>query len=1051
MPLPIECDTKRHEVRIQGRRVDAGLSVQEFTLLEALCSKSGEVSGRDELGGAIWGAGNFEYNMLHRLVHRTKRKLTPFAPDSIVAISGVGYKIEITEPPALDARLDAAPASFDDTRFVGRIDELKQLTSVLDAARGGAGALVMLAGEPGIGKTRIAEEICTQARASGVRTLTGRCYEGEASMPYAPFVEALRQYARPLADDALRAALGREAAEIAMLLPELRTRFDDIADPSPISSDMERLHLFECVTQLLRRMGAEAPLVLVLDDLHWADKPTLLLLQYAVHNAGDAPIMFIGAYRDVEVDRVHPLAEALAALRREPRFHRIRLGGLPEEQIAGFLPSGDGIAPEGLAAAVSAGTEGNPFFVREVVRNLIEEGKLLRDGDRWTCVLTNSTDLGLPEGVREVVSRRLSRLSDDCNRMLTSASAATDGMSWDVLRTITGFEEEPLLDMLDEALDAQILREDGEGRAAKYDFTHALIRQTIYDELSTPRQILLHRKIGEALESVYAGDLEAHLPELAYHFYAAAPGGDVAKAVDYLRRAGQQAHEGAADEDAIRQLNRALLILVVGEPSEKAVRGGLLVALANAEALYEPAHCMAHAIEAAAVAREIGDAEMLAAAALAHTQGRARTSYFRETWSDDRHSTARKDFELLRAALSALGQTENATRVRVQARVAEYLERASREVLDLPDDMTQKEASELAAEAIQIASRLEDPQALKSALVAQWLILLSGSPDETARRLQLSSHIVELSVEADPEAHLFRFADLLELGELHEAKEELARAGVAAQKLGKRYRTRRELLAAQSAIALFNADLRSAEECAVGALTEAAAETAVGGTNLQAPLALYLVRREQGRAEELLPVIKNIADELGDQLPAYDCGVALLCAELGRAREARDACNRALANPRVLAHGPYFGFTTAALSEACAFTGDASVANAVYKRLLPFGAYNTTYEIAVCMGSIHRLLGMLASTLAQWGDAERHFQDALAANERMDTPLWLGYTQYNYATMLLARQGGADTAQARGLLTSALGTARRCGLAALESKIDAAMKSMQLRADRQNR
>ena len=463
-------------------------------------------------------------------------------------------------------------------RFVGRHQEMQQLKSALEGAFSGHGCLIMLVGEPGIGKTRLTEEFAVYARLRGAQVLAGRSYEGAAEVPYHPFVECFRQYVGTRPDEQLRQELGDGAPDVAKLVSEVRQRFPDLPTAPTLQGDAERLRLFESVTAFLRNAASAQPLVIVVDDLHWSDKPTLLMLRYLARNLAEERLLIVGAYRDVELDRTHPLAEVLATLRREPFYQRILLRGLPEDDVTAWLTA---LAQEeedpeatarrrALAAALFQETEGNPFFIAEVLTHLVEEGKLVREEGRWRTRVTSPSGLGIPEGVREVVGRRLSRLSEPCNRMLTLAAAMPAGFAWEVLQTASDEPEEVLLDALDEALGARLIHELKDGRAVRYEFSHALIRQTLYEELSAPRRVLIHRRIGERLEEFHGESVGPHLGELAHHFFQAAPGGDVDKAIAYAVQAGERAVSTAAYEEALDHYDRALQALDLKQPDEPA-------------------------------------------------------------------------------------------------------------------------------------------------------------------------------------------------------------------------------------------------------------------------------------------------------------------------------------------------------------------------------------------------------------------------------------------------------------------------------------------------
>ena len=487
--------------------------------------------------------------------------------------------------------------------FVGRTSEQGQLAAALDRTIGGAGSLTMVVGEPGIGKTRLLEQFAAHARSAGARVLVGRCYDGDWAPPFSPFVEAIKQYATTASPQRLRAHLSADAGVLARIVPALRERLPNIAEPPAIPAEGERYRLLEAVSDTLGRLAAKRPLVLVLDDLHWADKGTITMLQQVARTSSAQRVLVLGAYRDVELDRTHPLADALAGLRREKHFERIALRGLDRAEVAELLDTiAEQDVPTPLAEAIARETDGNPFFIKEVLLHLVEEGKIVQSDGAWTSKLSIA-EMGIPEGVREVIGRRLSRVSETCGRMLTVASALTAGFSWDALKAISAVTsgeagvgaslvegsprraapadeasfaltretvtETRLLDALDQALGAQLIVERERGR---YDFTHALIRHTLYEELSTPRRVLLHRQIGEALEQLYAADIEPHVAELAHHYEQ---GEDWRKALQFLMKAGEKAAAAYANQDAISFFDRAY------QAGQRAGSGGS-AALSNA-------------------------------------------------------------------------------------------------------------------------------------------------------------------------------------------------------------------------------------------------------------------------------------------------------------------------------------------------------------------------------------------------------------------------------------------------------------------------------------
>src|SRR5262245_38534563 len=389
------------------------------------------------------------------------------------------------EPEDASARLAQTP-------FTGRTAELARLTHRLDEASGGRGGVVLVMGEPGIGKTRTLEEFAERVRPQGTLVLWGRCYEGEAGRPYGPFAEAIGEYARTAAAEALAADLGPGAAPLGRLVPVVRARLPDLPEPVTLEPYEERVRLLDAVTQFLLAVAARVPTVLVLDDLHWADAGTVALLRHVARFAPRGRLLVLGAYRDVDVDRQHPLAEALGTLPRETRYEHVSLTGLDRAAVQALLEAiAEAEVEPGLAEAVARETSGNPFFIREVLLHLLEEGALARDGTQWQAALPAGTR-AVPETVRQVIARRLGRVSAAATELLRVAAACTAGVPFEVVRRVAGLAEAAALDALDEALGVQLLRPTAD--PDRFDFAHALVRHTPYEAQSPPAPVPLTRQ-----------------------------------------------------------------------------------------------------------------------------------------------------------------------------------------------------------------------------------------------------------------------------------------------------------------------------------------------------------------------------------------------------------------------------------------------------------------------------------------------------------------------------------------------------------------------------
>lgn len=510
-------------------------------------------------------------------------------------------------PPVLDHGRVAA--------YAGRTTTLEKLTEAWLAARDGRGsATVLLSGEPGIGKTRTAAEIAVRAQADGAMVLHGGCDEG-LSVPFQPFVEALGWH---VAHDA-EPVLGRLPGELPRLLPELTLRHPGL--PARIESDpaTEEYRLFEAVASWIVESSKQSGLLLVLDDLHWATRPTLLLVVHTIRVAAADPaarLLLVGTYRDTELDRVHPLSAVLADLRRLPSVGRIDLAGLDPDEVvamaeaaAGHELTADGL---GLMATIHAETDGNPFFIGEVFRHLVEIGQLRLVEGRWQ--IADYSQVEIPQGVRDVVGRRLGRLSEAANRALTVAAAVGQDFDVDLLAAVVDLDEAALLDGLDEACRARLVVETG---ADGFRFAHAVVRSTLYGELSATRRRRMHARLVEALEKLRPSDAAA----LARHALAAGPvGGDVARAVGYLCAAAEQAAATRALAEAEQLFAHALELLEDGEADER-TRIALLCGLGEAQRDQSDPAFRDTLLGAAAAALAIGDADLAARASTANYVG----------------------------------------------------------------------------------------------------------------------------------------------------------------------------------------------------------------------------------------------------------------------------------------------------------------------------------------------------------------------------------------------------------------------------------------------
>ena len=902
-----------------------------------------------------------------------------------------------------------------DDIFVGREREMEELCSALEAALAGHGRLVLVVGEPGIGKTRTTQELVTCARRRGARTLIGRCHESTGAPPFWPWVQIVRAYLADCDAESLSRDMGAGAAEIARVMTEVRERLPDLPTAPPLEPHHERFRFFDSFTTFISNAARARPLVLVLDDLPAADAPSLLLLQFVARDLEGVPLLIIGTYRDVELGGQHPLADTLGELVRAPASRTLALSGLTQPDVTRFIELAMDEPPaEAVATAVYQKTEGNPFFVTEVVRMLTTEGR--------TAALANpQTAIGLPRRVREAIVHRLQTLSEDCRRLLTIAAVIGRDFSAQVLAASAGRSdstERGVAERLDEAVSARLVA-TVPSAVGLYTFSHALIRDTLYDVLTAAQRSRMHGLVGQALEAIHGSEAEPPLAQLAFHFFHAAPGGAGGKAIAYARRAGDRAMRLLAYEEAVAHYERSLQVMELRRPGD-AERCALLLALGDA--LWqagESQRARETFVHAAQIARALGAAGLLAQAALGLGNVRAETGVIDQVLVG-----------LLDEALTALGAGDSALRARVMARLAMAL---------YFSPSSEEHRNALSVQALAMAQRVGEPGTLAFALLARHFVLWGlGGVEE---RLTLATEVVRLAEEAGDagvvlEGQAWRILALFELGDIDAVDREIERYARQSVRL-RTPRNRWYLQLVRSARAFLAGQFDEGERLA----TEAAGVRGEGGELANAFMffgaQLFTLRREQGRFGELEPALTGFAEQFAT-LPIWRCSLAVFHAEHGNhgaaRRELEHLAEREFtALPQDANRPPAF----ALLAEACSMLGDAPRAARLYQLLLPYAGLNIVVATAaICYGPAARYLGLLAATLAHWDDAARHFTAALAMSRRMGAQPWTAHTQHDYAQMLLAR-GGSDAAQRAGeLLEDALVTARDLGMKSLAEKIE---------------
>ncbi len=886
--------------------------------------------------------------------------------------------------------------------FVGRERELGELRAGLLDAAGGRGRLFLVAGEPGIGKTRLAEELAAAAAGSGALVLWGRCWEGGGAPAYWPWIQAIRALLPGLDAAALRRHLGSGAARLAQLLPELRETLPGLPQspaPSPIDSEHARFPLFDAAVTFLKNVAGAQPLVLILDDLQAADEPSLLLLQFLARELVAARVLVIGTYRDVEVQRQPELGKILGTIARNGS--RLPLGGWSEEDVRHFMERVFGLKPSpGMVATVYRATDGNPFFVDEIVRLLVSEGR------------TELSGLRIPHGVREATRERLRPLSARCHRALEIAAVVGRDFELACLQRTSSLAPADLLDAVTEAAAAGIVTRLP-SELGRYSFTHALIRETLYEDLPLSQRVELHARVAEALEVVHGDHPESVLTEVAHHLLQAAAGGGVERAITYAVRAGRQAATLLAHEEAAHWYEQALQVLALRESPRESERLDLLLALGEAQACaWHTADSRATLSAAAEIARRLDAREAFARAAL----GFGGAGLGLPVGGVVDHALVK----LLEEALRRLERRDSRLRALVLARLAVEL---------YFSDAVQRRA-ELSKEAVDIAHRLGDPATLAYAVNARHFALWI-SPD-VAERLAVADEALRLAEQARDgdmaiQSQTWRLLDLVEMGATGSWEQEVAKCTRLAEDL----RQPRYLCGAanlRAMLALWRGRFAEVEAVAEQALRIAErVQDANAAGNVRAQL--FVLHRLQGRYDVLEPFVEAAVAQL-PHLPAVRCMRALVCMDLDRREQARAELELLAAND--FAHLARVNSLEALipwLSQVCAYLDDARRAALLREQLLRYGEHrNVSFGMRVCFGPAWHALAVLATVLKDFAEAERCFEAALERIEAMEGGPALALVRCDFARMLLCRNAPGDGRRGRDLASQALAVAESLGM-----------------------
>jgi len=984
-----ELDPELYQLRRRGRVIK--LEPKVFDVLVHLLEHRDRVVTKAELLDALWPGEALSESVLPRAIAAARRAVgdTRAKARVIETVHGRGYRFVAEIGDAARAVEPAAPAP--PSVFVGRTRTLERLEDALDAALGGRGRLVLLAGEPGIGKTRTAEEIARVARERGAEVAVGRCFEGEGAPAFWPWLQLLRELVATADLERLRTALGADAAELAQLVPELRSRLPALSAASGLEGEQARFRLFDALSGFLRRRAQQGPLVLVLDDLHWADEASLLGLEFLAPELRSAALLVVATFRDVEVRRDHRLSKLLGALARVPACERVALRGLEPAEVATLVEAVADFTPSaGLARTVHEMTEGNPFFVFELARLLGEAGAPAED----------PSTLALPQSVRDAIGRRLDALSPDCNELLRTAAVLGRAFDVALLSRVADRTPEALLDPVGEALGAGVLVPH-EDRVGHYKFAHALVRQTLYEELSAPQRVRLHRRAAEALEALFAASDEPPLSEIAHHFFEAAPGGAAEPAIASAVRAAERAHALLAYEESARLYEQALEALAIAVP-EDALRRFELLTAAGAEHAAAGAREAARASfrSAAGIARSLGRADLLARAALGYRG-------FGEMGVPPEPDT----LALLEEARDALGDREPVLRSRLLSKLTGTA----------PYMLSMAQRDRLSREALELARASGDITALRDALGARhWAC---HGPDRVAERLALGEEMVSLGERSgDPlmvfTGHEVLFGVHMLCGNAAGADRAVAECVRLAD--GLRYRF--VLFQArffEGARAACSGDLDAAERIFADALE-------IGRERVPYAQVLYdahtlWMRFQRGDRTGLAAsatLLETISSYWKGGETVARAAIALVAWIEGRGDEARrildDISKRGLAS---LERDEHFLLTAAILSDVILGLGDRERAAELYDVLLPYAHLLAFHDLLrTFAGSVSGELGELALVLGRYDAGVAHYEAALAREHAVGARAAEISSKVGLARVLRARGAAGDEPRALALL-----------------------------------
>jgi DNA-binding winged helix-turn-helix (wHTH) protein/tetratricopeptide (TPR) repeat protein len=1009
-----EVDPGLYVLRRDGSDLD--IQPKVLDLLLYLVARRDRVVPKEEILEALWPGIAATDDVLSRAIHAARQAVGDDGEQQsiIQTVRRRGFRFVATvdsshspQPAPTRATAEAQPTR-EGPAFVGRERELQRLGEALDDANQSLGRIVFVSGEAGGGKTRLLEEFGRRAAATHLPVYSGWCWEGEGARAYWPWVQILRALIATRSPEKLREQMGPLALDIARVVPRLREKLPELPEPPAIQSDQERFRLFDSITCFLRCVASnDGTQILVLDDLQWADTPSLRLIEFLAHEMADAPILVLGSYREDEA--AHPLSETLGVLARRSLFEQLSLKGLTAPEITRILRVDGGEPSEELVSAVAEKTDGNPFLVTEIAQLIKSQPGAFKAGVKGTGTFA------LPQGVTAVVQRRLAMLPPNAHKVLAVAAVIGQEFSREVL--VQALEAEWRLEPLAEALRSSIVTEVPE-LLGRYRFTHALVREALYEEIETSERALIHRRVAETLEQMQGMGPPLNLAEIAFHHTEGSSPEEFEKAIVFSRRAGERAVEQLAWEEASTHFRDALKLLEQREARTADERCQLLLAAAQSE---RRAGNLTRAREActraAELARRFELPEILGRAALG-----VETPFDILSGSVDA-----VEVSLLEDALRFHTDPQSLTRSRLLGRlaIAKYWSDDSELGLALTE------------EAIGIARNSGDPSALVEALIAQTYAY--ARPHFVGRQPDLENEIARVAYESGDQnliflALLYRSEELLLRGDVQGINRDLFELAQVAEKL--RQPPERAFMKIITATRLL-AEGRVTESAAVG--TEALDLGVLGGDlsyQLTRTLHRYGVYHEQLKLEKLEDEIRHLAETLRPG-SIWFCALADLCGQIGKEEEARNLFD-SLATREFSAVSPDYSWMVSMhhLAETSVRLRDSKRAAVLYRQLRPHDGHFVAFSWLSFHGPVSRYLALLAATTGQDREAIDHFEAAIHSCQALGARLWTARVRCDYAKFLMERGRPIDREKALELRRHAASEADILDSVRLKAEVD---------------